>query len=262
MGQVGNFLTSPWAAGLGIALSVAFGVVGLVTAYIFYRRSLREESPCWSIQTSTVIGPTDETLRNNLEIRYKNRVIERLSVSKVLFWNRGSATMRLDMWAPSDRLRIQATSSDTQLLEAAVISDNNAASAFTVELADDCKVGWIHYEYMRPGHGCVIRVVHTGLASTDLRVVGSAEYGRPLELIHLGTGASEVSSDVGPVRPESTATRVLRRVLIVLGAAAAGAASVANSGGVPAEEIGQLATDVIRRARARLSPTLRDSFED
>src|SRR5438477_11312597 len=72
--------------------SVFIGVLGLVTGYYFYRKSLREKMPCWSIKSNVLVQDNIARLEG-VEISYNGQKVENLVISRILFWNNGSETI-------------------------------------------------------------------------------------------------------------------------------------------------------------------------
>ena len=80
-------------------VSIIVGLVGLVMAYVFYRRSRRAKEPCWAIRTRNLIAGSDSRL-NDLEVLFKGHGVQDLWVSRVAFWNEGAETInRADLVA-------------------------------------------------------------------------------------------------------------------------------------------------------------------
>ena len=77
-------------------LNYALGIIGLVLGIIgivLSVRSVKKKEPVYSIRSNNLISGSVSTL-SNLLISYKNQKIENLTVSKILFYNRGSETLR------------------------------------------------------------------------------------------------------------------------------------------------------------------------
>jgi hypothetical protein len=73
-------------------ISISLALISIVLAYIFYRRSQRFKEPCWAIRSITLIEGYSSKVED-LEITYKNKKVENLSISRILFWNSGRETV-------------------------------------------------------------------------------------------------------------------------------------------------------------------------
>lgn len=166
MGLVYSLLQQPLAV-----MGIAIGIGGILFGYLFYRRSRRIRLPSWAIKTSNLVSGYAAKLRE-FQIIYRGQNVENLSISKVIFWNRGGETInRIDI-ADTDPLRICAVG-DAVLLHVKVLQANNTASAFSVSLSDDRQAAYIDFEYLDRAQGAVVQVVHSGTSSKDLQLLGS-----------------------------------------------------------------------------------------
>ena len=155
---------------LGIA-GLVFGIVSLVTGYIFYRRGLRTKEPCYSIKTETLIAGYSAKFKD-LTIHYKDKEIENLSVSKIAFWNNGSETINLDDIAPKAPLLI-VVDKEAEILDAKVLEQTNLSSDFSLHLLDNGKYAQILFDFIDKRQGAVFQVIHTGTyPDTNLTIWG------------------------------------------------------------------------------------------
>jgi hypothetical protein len=169
MSDLQSIVTSPF---IGVA-GVIVAIISLGSSFFFYRRSRREKLPTWSIATTTVIGAAGATFAADLSIHYKGQAVDKVSVSKFLFWNSGRETIRSGDVETKEHLAVRAKTEGTRILDAAIIATNCTACQFQVAITSDSTRAQLNLDYMDHDHGCVVRVVHTGVSSEDLDMAGS-----------------------------------------------------------------------------------------
>ena len=147
-------------------------ILGLVLAYVFYLKGKRDKEPLWTIQTVSLVKDYSGTVAN-LEIRYLGEKVRDLSVSKVVFWNRGAMTINSDDLVRADPLRLE-TKGDARILSTKLISNNNAASQPLLSgNPEKPNIALLSFEYLDRGQGFVVQVIHEGTSSNDLDEIKS-----------------------------------------------------------------------------------------
>lgn len=146
-------------------------IFGLIFGYIFYRRTRRVRIPIWSVRTNNILQGYTSKL-SNLDIKYKGMSVENLSITKILFWNKGAETIDRGDIAEADPVRIEAVG-DIFILDVRVIQVNSKSSQFFISVYDDQKSAVLNFDYLDRGKGVVLQIVHTGTSSKDIAVLGS-----------------------------------------------------------------------------------------
>jgi len=147
------------------------GVAGIVTGYIFYRKGLVQKKPVWDVRTENIVSDFISKI-DNLEVTYKNQKIENLSFSRIIFWNDGKDPIDKSDISSLNPLSISVTSADVLILDATIVGKNSDASQIGVSISSDRRNVSIEFEYLNRGKGCVIEIVHTGINSEALSIVG------------------------------------------------------------------------------------------
>lgn len=155
---------------MGIVFLI-LAVGAIVVAYVLYRKGRRVKDPSWAIRSDNLIKEYTARL-SDLSVLYKGDSVENLSISKVLFWNRGGDTINRGDIAPADLLRITGVG-DVRLLDVRVAQVNSEAAHFSITLSEDQKSAYLGFDYLDKGKGAVIQVVHSGTSSEDVQVLGS-----------------------------------------------------------------------------------------
>jgi hypothetical protein len=150
-------------------VGVVLAIVGLIASYYFYKKSVRIKEPVYSIKSNNLISGSASTL-HNLNISYKKRRVKNLTVSKILFYNRGAETINRQDIATINPLKI--ASETCTVLDASVLQVNNPANVFKVILEKGSQDVFIDFDYLDKNQGAVIQVVHTGLSSENIGLYG------------------------------------------------------------------------------------------
>jgi len=144
-------------------------LISLFAAYYFYRKSLRLKEPRWAITSNNLIRGYSSKL-NELDILYKDHKVENLTISKILFWNRGRDTINRQDIATAEPLVIKSTE-EVEILDAKILSNNNESSQISAEL-ENSQQSYLIFDYLDYDQGAIIQIVHTGTSSKDIFVSG------------------------------------------------------------------------------------------
>lgn len=154
-------------------LTLAFGVVAiLLTILSIYLgfKALRKRKPRWAIRT-TSLNLQEFGALGRVQLTYDGNPVPNVAVSKLLFWNKGSETIRKEDVAQASPIRIVARD-DTRILDVQLLAENNDSSAFEHELADSGGIAWLKFDYIDRDQGAVFHVVHTGTSSESIAFEG------------------------------------------------------------------------------------------
>jgi len=145
-------------------------LVGAAVSYYFYYKSKREKSPCWAIKSNNLISGFESELPD-LQILYKAKNLKNLTISKILFWNDGAETINEKDLETINPLRI-ISRENIKLLDVKILESNNNSSQITTTFDENNNCINLLFDYLDKNQGCVIQVIHTGLSSNDLCIVG------------------------------------------------------------------------------------------
>jgi hypothetical protein len=175
---------------LGI-LGIMLGLAGLIAGYIFYRKSIRIKQLLYSLKTDNLIKDNVAQL-SGLVITCSGRNVKILSASNIVIWNNGSETIDLLDIVKSNPLRIHA-GQEVLILDAKITKASNSSCQLAVNVSADAQYALITFEYLDREQGGIIQLVHTGLSSSDLLVVGDI---KGAKLLHRNRGAMPFSDRV------------------------------------------------------------------
>ena len=152
----------------------ALGVLGILLAIIFYVKAKKEKVPCYQVRSNTLIEGLHKAL-DGLQLHYKGTLQERLTVTKMVFWNAGRETIdRRDLVA-AEPIGIvcskQLNVLDAQIIQASAVA-NAVALKKMVELGPDKNLYPIEFDYLDNKEFFVVQIVHTGPDDEEFRIRG------------------------------------------------------------------------------------------
>lgn len=110
-------------------IAIVLFVIGLIPRYYFYKRGIRMKEPVYSIKSNNLISGSAAT-PENLNISYKKRKVENLTIPKILFYNRGAETIT---WQDFETINHLSISSETcKILDGSVLQSNNISNNISV----------------------------------------------------------------------------------------------------------------------------------
>jgi len=155
---------------VGEIIGVLGILIGFVVSYYFYYRSKREKSPCWAIKSNNLISGFESELPD-LQVLFKAKNLKNLTISKILLWNDGNETISSQDLETINPLRI-ISKDDAEILDVKVLQINNKSSQITTKVDENNNQIKINFDYLDKNQGAVFQVIHTGLSSNDLCIVG------------------------------------------------------------------------------------------
>jgi len=145
--------------------------VSIILAYIFYRLGRRDKKPCWSAKNNNLIRGFSKELPN-LDVKYLGQSVENLSVSKIVFWNAGSETIRGEDIADADPISIVPLNNAT-LLDVKLLEHNSNPSRFLISTKPDMTAAFVKFDFVDKNQGAVVQVIHTGTSAKDVSLIGT-----------------------------------------------------------------------------------------
>ncbi|QAT88499.1 hypothetical protein EJ065_6974 [Corallococcus coralloides] len=167
------FGSNPWVSAISFLLAIA----GTALSVIFYYKSRITKRPRYALRSNNIIRAFTSKVES-LEILYRGRRIENLTVTKIALWNDGKATIHQNDIASLDPLII-STAKNHEILDASIIDSKNPANQLEISRIDPGKFK-LSFEYLDHHEGAVLQVFHTGSTSSDIFITGIIKgAGRP-----------------------------------------------------------------------------------
>lgn len=156
---------------INFVIGISGILIGIFFSYIFYRFSLREKEPSYILNSTNLIQDFTQRFAD-LDISYKGKPITNFTVTKISFWNDGKGTISGDDITNIDPLRITITKENI-ILDPKIIYSKNKANQIRIDLSEDRKNLFIHFDYLDHKDGCKIQLLHTGTDSSDITIKGT-----------------------------------------------------------------------------------------
>jgi len=162
--------SNPWFSLTSLAVTTA----SLVVAFIFYRKSRREKTPCYSVTRQSVIENRTPLLPG-LSVQFNGVVQEVITVAKVAFWNHGTGTITRQDIAEAKPLAI-VVDEGVDVLNATVLKRTDSANQVQIGEPQKQPTGLtivpLGFDFLDRGDGALVQVVHNGEERTRVWVEG------------------------------------------------------------------------------------------
>lgn len=108
-------------------------------------------------------------------MRYRGSRQEHITVSRFVFWNAGTETIRSDDFT-DDQLRITCNQ-EIAVLDQRLVNANDDTNKITIGTATSTGEGGtsikVHFDYLDSNDGGVVQIVHDGNERTNFRLAGT-----------------------------------------------------------------------------------------
>ena len=151
-----------------------FGLFSTALAIIFYLRSRRISEIRFDFSGISLVEGLSGKLEG-IEVKYKGIAQERITVSRFVFWNAGTETIRSTDFT-DDTLRISCKEG-VSVLDHRIVDANDETNKIEIDHAtaiDDGEISiGVRFDYLDSEDGAVIQIVHDGDGRTRFRLAGS-----------------------------------------------------------------------------------------
>lgn len=160
-----SILSLPWVGTIA-------GIVGVALAVIFYLKGKRRPRLCSKKEEFSVIGNPGARFPGGLQILFRGVEVNRVTSTRVYLWNAGNTTIDSSHLLKSDPLRLQIE--EGELLEFDIDRRTRAVNDFKAEKSEDGSALLLSFEYLDPGDGASIIVIHSG-GKRKAQILGSVK---------------------------------------------------------------------------------------
>jgi hypothetical protein len=140
------------------------GVVGIPVAFVVGRRNRQRPDLRVVTDFDQIVAPGDFAGGGEIKLAWAGRPLEEVSRTNIAFWNHRGDHVSGDDVLPADPLRIEVDDDD-EILQVRVVSFSTPQNALAVVGTD------IKFDYLDPGDGGVLEVLHKG--ESPARIVGT-----------------------------------------------------------------------------------------
>ena len=157
------------AASPGLSLvGLVVGALSLITGCVFYYKSRRVRIPKYQVLSTTLVeGDSDQP--DGLTFAFKGVPQNRVTVSKLLFWNQGDETIRRADLVAADPLRF--TLHGAELLDLRVVASSASSCGVGVN-TEAANTFSMTFDYLDRDDYAIIQVVHTGSQYSRIKCSG------------------------------------------------------------------------------------------
>jgi hypothetical protein len=173
-----------WAQQWQNVLAVAGVLIGLIGIYLgikgWKRKRLR-----YLIRSTNIFTGIDHMVPN-VEVKFPGYgpMIKALTVTKIVFWNSGSDTIKSGDIVTGDPLIVRATTGIVFLSAAVTDCFNPLNKVECIQSKDRTEVA-ITFEYLDQNQGAMIQIFHTGAGNADIRLNGTVMGASPMKRVEL-----------------------------------------------------------------------------
>lgn len=160
-----------------VNIGILIGVVGVCLALASWFWPRIGKVPIYGIKNFNLINRKKADLKK-FKVEFQGRALDALTISKIVFLNKGRIAIRKNDFSTADPFRIEIEQGfeilDTELLS----STGSAINCQIIRI--DATATQITFDHLNSGDGVVLRVSHTGDSGDALRVCGSFIDAKPL----------------------------------------------------------------------------------
>lgn len=153
-----------WLSWIGLGI----GVIGLLLSYYFYKKGTRTKRPYCLTFTQSIAGRVLLDIPD-FQLTYKGRSVERLAITKLVFWNAGSETIASGD-VPTAAPFLIGLSENVEFLNHNLEFVKRRSNAIMMTLDQDKKHLRVDFEYLDKNDGFVVELLHTGLTDDAIQI--------------------------------------------------------------------------------------------
>jgi len=161
------------------SIYLILAIFGIISTIYFYFKSKKQKKAVFSLWTTNIISPKVKS-HGDIQVTYCDKHVENLSVTKIGFWNNGNDVINEIDQAPTDKLRIEIDEK-FNILNAEIIFQSKSTN--NVKLNKHDKKILIDFDYFDSNQGFIVKIIHTGLKSSNLKLRGTIKGGKEISKI-------------------------------------------------------------------------------
>lgn len=138
------------------------GLLGIIFAYYFYRKSLRIPVPKISFMSDHAISwPGSEEFPPGIQVLFEDKTVPRVARSVIRIWNSGTGCLTKDLISEHDNLKFSLENGG-EFLAVSLLKQSSSASNCNVQINQD-KLSEAHvtFDFLNHDDGMVIGLIHT-----------------------------------------------------------------------------------------------------
>lgn len=148
-----------------LALLVFAIAATALVSWFFHRRALAGKDIAYQLRDIRLLGYSQQTLPDAVEIRYKDTPVKKLDRATVILWNRSRTTIHGTDIVGADQLRLSFTAS--QILDAKIVGTSRQIIGAEIRVFESYPQdsSWsqnvaIDFDYLDQGDGVLVEVLY------------------------------------------------------------------------------------------------------
>lgn len=165
-----QFLSNnPWI----LAFTVVLTIVSFIFSIYAYQKQKKIKEPTFYIKTFSIVPSSISQTVSDLKIFYKGKEINFLSITRVVFLNKGNDIINQTDISTREPLRIAIkANSNLEIFEAKVIYEKNQSSNGFSIIQKGSDIHFL-FDYLAKNEGGVVQIIHTGCLEEDIDIKGN-----------------------------------------------------------------------------------------
>jgi|GEM_PF-6271453 len=167
-------------------IGIIIGLLGIVIAILLWLLAKQRKRISVEIKSNNLIGNTG---LDKIKVLYEDKLVENITVTKVILTNVGNASIKSDSIPPKNPIRL-FIDKNYEILNIKVFAsssyDNGAEIDPNPHLENDNTVSYkLNFDYFDKKEGCVIQIAHTGPDDKCIHIKGKIIGGNNLAIINM-----------------------------------------------------------------------------
>lgn len=134
------------------------GILGLISGYVLYKKSVKKTNPCYQYRTNTIIGKKSDDVSKDIEIKFKGKEVDNIKRTVIAIWNDGNDY--LDSKRILEEKPLTISFEDGEILSHQVKSQTSTALTTHTEQGKSNEI-FIYFNYLDAKEGFCIEIMHT-----------------------------------------------------------------------------------------------------
>lgn len=136
----------------------SIGIIGIISGFVFYKKSGKKTNPCYQYRTNTIIGKKTDDISKDIEIKFKGKEVDNIKRTVIAIWNDGNDYLDSKRILEDNPLKVSFETGE--ILSHQVKSKTNSALTTHVEQSKSNEI-IINFNYLDSGEGFCIEIMHT-----------------------------------------------------------------------------------------------------
>ncbi len=145
-------------------VGASIGIVGIIIgAILSYKFSIKKPIPAYQKYSLKIIKKDELELSKNIQILYDNKQINNLTKIKIIFWNHGTDTLRIENMVEEDPLLFQF-SDNTIILNSKIIKKTRDINKSYINTSESKpNIAYFGFDYLDQNDGMIFEIIHTDI---------------------------------------------------------------------------------------------------